>query len=76
MTTLCIADLPRAGRQEAAIKAAVRTCGKRLRVGPLDREVAVQCAINAYRMGSSAAEAVARGTRYLRTVGGSARAEK
>ena len=78
MTTLCMADYsapkedgPLADeRRHAAIKEAVRTCGKRLRIAPFDREVAAQCAVNAYRAGSSAAEAVARGTRYLRTIGG------
>lgn len=70
MTTLCIADLPRAGRQEAAIKAAVRTCGKRLRIAPFDREVAVQCALNAWRAGASAAAAVERGRRYLVVLNG------
>ena len=68
MTTLCIADLPRADRQDAAIKEAVRTCGKRLRVAPFDREVGAQCAINAWRAGASPADAVARGTRYLRSL--------
>ncbi len=72
MSCLSVTELPLAERRDAAIREAVRTCGKRLRIGPLDREVAVQCAINAYRMGSSAAEAVARGTRYLRTMGGAA----
>ena len=65
MSCLSVAELPLAERRDAAIREAVRTCGKRLRVGALDREVAVQCAINAYRMGSSAAEAVARGRRYM-----------
>ena len=69
MSQLSVSELPLAERRDAAIREAVRTCGKRLRVGPLDREIAVQCAINAYRMGASAAEAVARGTRYLKTVG-------
>ena len=69
MSQLSVSELPLAERRDAAIREAVRTCGKRLRVAPLDREVAVQCAINAYRMGASAAEAVARGTRYLKTVG-------
>ena len=70
MSQLSVSELPLAERRDAAIREAVRTCGKRLRVGPLDREIAVQCAINAYRMGSSAADAVARGTRYLCSVGG------
>ena len=70
MTTLCIADLPRAERQDAAIKEAVRTCGKRLRVAPFDREVGAQCAINAWRAGASPAAAIARGTRYLRALHG------
>ncbi len=70
MSCLAFSELSLAERRDAAIREAVRTCGKRLRVGPLDREVAVQCAINAYRMGSSAAEAVARGTRYLQSIRG------
>ncbi len=70
MSCLSISELPRADRQDAAIKEAVRTCGKRLRIAPFDREVAAQCALNAYRMGSSAADAVARGTRYLQSIGG------
>ena len=70
MTTLCIADLPRAERQDAAIKEAVRTCGKRLRIAPFDREVGAQCAVNAWRAGSSPASAVARGMRYLRAISG------
>ena len=69
MSCLSVSELALAERRDIAIREAVRTCGKRLRVGPLDREIAVQCAINAYRMGASAAEAVARGTRYLKTVG-------
>ena len=70
MSCLSVAELPLAERRDAAIREAVRTCGKRLRIGPLDREVAVQCAINAYRMGASASEAVARGTRYLMSLNG------
>ena len=65
MTTLCIADLSRAERQDMAIKEAVRTCGKRLRVAPFQREVAAQCAINAWRAGASPAAAVERGRKYL-----------
>ena len=76
MSELSIAQLPLAERRYVAIRDAVRVTGKRLGVNYYDREVAVQCAVNAYHAGSSAAEAVARGTRYLRTVGGSARAEK
>ena len=76
MSCLSITELPLAERRYVAIREAVRVTGKRLGINPHDREVAVQCAVNAYRAGSSAAEAVARGTRYLRTVGGSARAEK
>ena len=70
MTTLCIADLPSTERQDAAIKEAVRTCGKRLRVAPFDREVGAQCAINAWRAGASPAAAIERGTRYLRALHG------
>ena len=70
MSCLALSELSLAERRDCAIREAVRTTGKRLRIGPLDREIAVQCAINAYRMGASAAEAVARGTRYLKTVGG------
>lgn len=70
MSCLSISELPRADRQDAAIKEAVRACGKRLRVAPFDREVAAQCAINAWRAGASAAAAVERGTRYLRTLHG------
>jgi hypothetical protein len=43
----------------------VRATAKRLRIAPFDREVAVQCALNAWRAGSSSAAAVARGRRYL-----------
>lgn len=70
MSQLSISGLPAPQRRDAAIREAVRVTGKRLRVGALDREVAVQCAINAYRMGSSAAEAVARGYRYLYSIRG------
>ena len=76
MSCLSVSELALAERRDIAIREAVRVTGKRLGVNYYDREVAVQCAVNAYRAGSSAAEAVARGTRYLRTVGGSARAEK
>ncbi len=65
MTTLCIADLSRAERQDIAIKEAVRATAKRLRIAPFDREVAVQCALNAWRAGSSSAAAVERGRKYL-----------
>ena len=70
MSELSVEQLPLAERRYVAIRDAVRVTGKRLGVNPHDREVAVQCAVNAYRAGSSAAEAVARGTRYLRTIGG------
>ena len=70
MSELTIAQLPLPERRYVAIRQAVRVTGKRLGINPHDREVAVQCAVNAYRAGSSAAEAVARGTRYLRTIGG------
>ena len=72
MSELTIAQLPLPERRYVAIRQAVRVTGKRLGVNYYDREVAVQCAVNAYRAGSSAAEAVARGTRYLRTMGGAA----
>ena len=72
MSELTIAQLPLPERRYVAIRQAVRVTGKRLGVNHYDREVAVQCAVNAYRAGSSAAEAVARGTRYLRTMGGAA----
>ena len=70
MSELTVEQLPIAERRDIAIREAVRATAKRLRIAPFDREVAVQCAVNAYRAGSSAAEAVARGTRYLRTIGG------
>ena len=70
MSELTVEQLPLAERRYVAIRDAVRVTGKRLGIHPHDREVAVQCAVNAYRAGSSAAEAVARGTRYLRTIGG------
>ncbi len=70
MTTLCIADLPRTERQEAAIKEAVRTCGKRLRIAPFDREVGVQRALDAWHAGASAAAAIACGCAYLRSLHG------
>lgn len=72
MSELTVEQLPIAERRYVAIRDAVRVTGKRLGVNYYDREVAVQCAVNAYRAGSSAAEAVARGTRYLRTMGGAA----
>ena len=70
MSELTVEQLPIAERRYVAIREAVRVTGKRLGINPHDREVAVQCAVNAYRTGASAAEAVARGTRYLRTIGG------
>lgn len=70
MSCLSITELPQSERRDIAIREAVRTCGKRLGASPHDREVAVQCALNAWRAGSSAGAAVARGTRYLRTVAG------
>ncbi len=70
MSELTVEQLPIAERRYVAIRQAVRVTGKRLRINAHDREVAVQCAVNAYRAGSSAAEAVARGTRYLRAIGG------
>lgn len=68
MSCLSITELPLAERRDAAIREAVRTTGKRLGINPHDREVAVQCAINAWRAGASAADAVARGTRYLQAI--------
>ncbi len=65
MSCLSITELPLAERRDAAIREAVRTTGKRLRVAPFDREVAVQCALNAWRAGASASAAVERGRRYL-----------
>ncbi len=70
MSCLALSELSLAERRDCAIREAVRVTGKRLGITSYDREVAVQCALNAYRAGSSAAEAVARGTRYLRSVGG------
>ena len=69
MSCLALSELSIAERRDCAIREAVRVTGKRLRINAHDREVAVQCAVNAYRAGSSAANAVARGTRYLKTVG-------
>ena len=70
MSCLSITELPRAERQDIAIKEAVRATANRLHIAPYDREVGAQCAINACRGGSSPADAVARGTRYLRGVSG------
>ncbi len=70
MSCLAFSELPIAERRDCAIREAVRVTAKRLDINAHDREVAVQCALNAYRAGSSAADAVARGTRYLRSVGG------
>ena len=70
MSCLALSELSLAERRDAAIREAVRVTAKRLGINAHDREVAVQCAVNAYRAGSSAADAVARGTRYLRSVGG------
>lgn len=68
MSCLAMMELPIDERRDAAIREAVRVTGKRLRVNPHDREVAVQCAINAWRAGASAAAAVERGTRYLQGI--------
>ena len=65
MSCLSVSELALAERRDIAIREAVRVTGKRLRVAPFDREVAVQCALNAWRAGASAASAVERGTRYL-----------
>ena len=70
MSELTFEQLPIAERRDCAIREAVRVTAKRLGINAHDREVAVQCAVNAYRAGSSAAAAVARGTRYLRAIGG------
>ena len=70
MSCLSVSELALAERRDIAIREAVRTTGKRLRVAPFDREVAVQCALNAWRAGASAASAVERGTRYLRAAHG------
>ena len=70
MSELTVEQLPLAERRYVAIRDAVRVTGKRMGINPHDREVAVQCAVNAYRAGSSAAEAVARGTRYLMSLNG------
>ena len=47
-----------------------RLADYRARAAPFDREVAAQCAINAWRAGASPAAAVERGTRYLRSLHG------
>ena len=65
MSELTVEQLPLAERRYVAIRDAVRVTGKRMGINPHDREVAVQCAVNAYRTGASAAEAVARGRRYM-----------
>ena len=70
MSCFALSELSLAERRDCAIRESVRVTGKRMGINPHDREVAVQCAVNAYRAGSSAADAVARGTRYLRSVGG------
>lgn len=70
MSCLSISELPLSERRDCAIRESVRVTGKRMGINPHDLEVAVQCATNAYRSGASAADAVARGTRYLRSVGG------
>ena len=51
MSCLSVSELALAERRDCAIREAVRTTGKRLRVAPFDREVAVQCALNAWRAG-------------------------
>ena len=70
MSCLSITELPRAERQEMAIRELLHIRGRCLGVDSYDRQVAVQCAINAWRAGSSPANAVMRGTRYLRSVYG------
>ena len=70
MSELTVEQLPIVERRYVAIREAVRVTAKRLGINAHDREVAVQCAVNAYRAGSSAAEAVARGTRYLQSLRG------
>ena len=70
MSCRSITELARAERQDIAIREVVRTCGLRLGIHPYDRSVAMQCALNAWRAGASPADAVARGTRYLRLLHG------
>ena len=70
MSCLSVTELSRTERQDMAIREVVRTCGLRLGINPYDRSVAMQCAINAWRGGASPAAAVARGTRYLRSLHG------
>ena len=70
MSCLSITELPRAERKELAIREVLYIRGRHLGVDSYDRQVAVQCAINAWRAGSSAASAVARGMRYLRAISG------
>lgn len=66
MSVLSLYELPRPERQEAAIREAVRLCGKRLRTGPLEREHAAWRAVESFRSGVSAAKAVSDATRALR----------
>ena len=68
MSCLALSELSLAERRDCAIREAVRVTGKRLGINPHDREVAVQCALNAWRAGASAASAVERGTRYLQAI--------
>ena len=72
MSCLSMTELPIAERRDAAIRDAVRVTCRRLGVNAYDIEVGVRAATNAWRMGASAAEAVARGVRYVRTIGGAA----
>ena len=70
MSELTVEQLPLPERRYVAIRDAVRVTGKRLGVNYYDREVAVQCALNAWRAGASAAAAVERGRRYLVVLNG------
>ena len=70
MSCRSITELARAERQEMAIRELLHIRGQRLGADSYDRQVAVQCAINAWRAGSSPAAAVAHGMRYLRSLHG------
>ena len=65
MSSLSITELPRAERQEMAIRELLHIRGQRLGADSYDRQVGAQCAINAWRAGASPASAIARGRRYL-----------
>ena len=70
MSCLSITELPAAERKELAIREVLYIRGRHLGADSYDRQVAVQCAINAWRAGSSPASAVARGMRYLQGISG------